>query len=192
VRRSALRGFFRSRSAGPAVRRTALEPRRAIRKLPCIRQEGNAMDDATTEAPGEIALWNPNAAALWSLLFTPMFGAYIHALNWRALGDKEQEEASLTWVFGAGAMVLLMLLVEILVPKAYNRGDSVSHTIEFAFLLAWYFLSARPQAKLVKERFGGSFKRKPWRQPLLMGLAGFGIYIVLMIAIGIEIGIRNL
>jgi hypothetical protein len=150
------------------------------------------MDDATTEAPSEIALWNPNAAALWSVIFTPLFGAYLHALNWRALGDKEQEEASMTWVFGAGAMVLLMLLVEMVVTKPYNQGDSVSHTIEFIFLLAWYFLSGRAQAKLVKEKFGGSYPRKSWRQPLLMGLAGFGIYILLMIAIGIELGIRNM
>jgi hypothetical protein len=150
------------------------------------------MDDATPAARTEVALWNPNAAALWSVIFTPLFGAYLHALNWRALGDKEREEASMTWVFGAGAMVLLMLLVEMVVTKPYNKGDSVSHTIEFIFLLAWYFLSGRAQAKLVKEKFGGSYPRKSWRQPLLMGLAGFGIYILLMIAIGIELGIRNM
>jgi hypothetical protein len=27
------------------------------------------------------ALWNPNAAAGWSLLFTPAFGAFLHARN---------------------------------------------------------------------------------------------------------------
>jgi hypothetical protein len=150
------------------------------------------MDDATPRTPPKIALWNPNAAALWSLIFTPLFGAYLHALNWRALGDPEREEASMTWVFGAGAMVLLLLLVEMVVPKNYNKGDSISHTIEFVFLLVWYFGSARAQARFVKEKFGKSFTRKPWRQPLLMGLAGFGIYVLLMIAIGIELGIRNL
>ena len=28
------------------------------------------------------ALWNPNTAANWSFLFSPLFGAYLHALNW--------------------------------------------------------------------------------------------------------------
>lgn len=151
----------------------------------------------TTESPGAsaspstIELWNPNAAALWSLIFTPVFGAWLHALNWRTLGDKERETASMAWVYGGGALLVLSLLIEVLVPKG-SSGDSVSQTIGFVFLLAWYFGSARAQAKLVKEKFGGSFTRKSWRKPLLMGFAGFGIYIVLMVAIAAVIGLRYL
>ena len=148
--------------------------------------------NAPTEAHSDIALWNPNAAALWSVIFTPLFGAYLHALNWRALGDKEREEASMTWVFGAGALVLLKILIEVVTPPGYSQGDKISHLLEYAFLLAWYFTSGRTQARFVKEKFGKSFTHKSWRKPLLMGLAGFGIYILLMIAIAAEIGIRSL
>lgn len=42
---------------------------------------------APTREAAAIALWNPNAAANWSLLFTPLFGAYLHMLNWRSLGE---------------------------------------------------------------------------------------------------------
>jgi len=150
-----------------------------------------AATNAPPQAPGDIALWNPNAAALWSVIFTPLFGAYLHALNWRALGDKEREEESMTWVFGAGALVLLMILIEVVTPPGYSQGDRISHALEFAFLIAWYFTSARTQARLVKEKYGKSFPRKSWRKPLLMGLAGFGIYILLMIAIAAELGIRS-
>jgi hypothetical protein len=145
----------------------------------------------TPERPTEIALWNPNAAALWSLIFTPVFGAYLHALNWRALGDSDRENSSMNWVYAGGALLLLFLLIEVLVPSG-NKGDAASRTIEFVFLLAWYFGSARAQAKLVKEEFGAAFTRKSWRKPLLMGLAGFGIYIVLMVAIAAVIGVRYL
>jgi len=147
--------------------------------------------NAPTEAHSDIALWNPNAAALWSVIFTPLFGAYLHALNWRALGDKEREEASMTWVFGAGALVLLKILIEVVTPPGYSQGDKISHLLEYAFLLAWYFTSGRTQARFVKEKFGKSFTHKSWRKPLLMGLAGFGVYILLMIAIAAEIGIRS-
>lgn len=34
----------------------------------------------------KITLWNPNAAVNWSVLFTPIFGAWIQAKNWKALG----------------------------------------------------------------------------------------------------------
>jgi len=147
--------------------------------------------NAPTEAHSDIALWNPNAAALWSVIFTPLFGAYLHALNWRALGDKEREEASMTWVFGAGALVLLKILIEVVTPPGYSQGDKISHLLEYAFLLAWYVTSGRTQARFVKEKFGKSFTHKSWRKPLLMGLAGFGIYTLLMIAIAAEIGIRS-
>ena len=41
-------------------------------------------------APGGrlVPIWNPNAAANWSLIFTPAFGAYIQMLNWQRLGQE--------------------------------------------------------------------------------------------------------
>jgi len=138
-----------------------------------------------------IALWNPNAAALWSIIFTPLFGAYIHALNWRALGDDERERASMTWVVGAAAFLLLFLLIEVVVPNS-RAGDEASRTIEFVFLVVWYFVAARGQVKVIQARYGNDYARQSWKKPLLMGLAGFGIYIALVVAIGIAIGLRNL
>ena len=38
------------------------------------------------------ALWNPNAASSWSLLFSPIFGAYLHMQNWQALGQPDKAE----------------------------------------------------------------------------------------------------
>ena len=40
-------------------------------------------------------LWNPNAATLWSLLFSPVFGAWIHAKNWEELGNEEESRNSM-------------------------------------------------------------------------------------------------
>ena len=39
-------------------------------------------------------LWNPNAAAMWSLLFSPVFGALVHMKNWQAMGEPEKAAAS--------------------------------------------------------------------------------------------------
>jgi len=43
------------------------------------------------------ALWNPNAAAMWSLLLSPAFGAYLHAANWRSLGNQHRAAANMGW-----------------------------------------------------------------------------------------------
>jgi hypothetical protein len=39
-------------------------------------------------------------------------------------------------------------------------------------LLAWYFGSAKPQARLVKERYGEAYARRGWGLPLLLGVLG--------------------
>ena len=36
------------------------------------------------------ALWNRSAAARWSLVFTPAFGAFVLMRNWHALGEPER------------------------------------------------------------------------------------------------------
>ena len=47
---------------------------------------GAIIDDVMNAPP----LWNPNAAANWSLLFSPAFGAFVHMKNWQALGEPEK------------------------------------------------------------------------------------------------------
>ena len=44
------------------------------------------------------ALFNPAAAAALSILFTPVFGAQLQALNWTALGEPGLARSSRLWV----------------------------------------------------------------------------------------------
>ena len=48
--------------------------------------------DATAPSASDpvCAIWNPSAAAIWSLVFTPAFGVFIHMLNWQAPGQLQQ------------------------------------------------------------------------------------------------------
>ena len=50
-------------------------------------------------------IWNPNAAASWSLPFSPVFGAYLHMLNWRSLGEEAKAATARTWLI-AGLTLL--------------------------------------------------------------------------------------
>jgi hypothetical protein len=115
------------------------------------------------------ALWNPNAAASWSLIFTPAFGAYLHMLNWRALGDSQRAAASKIWVYvSLGMLVLFMVLAGVL-PE--SKGvDGITRAVGFALLLSWYFQSAKVQVKLVKEEFGKDYPRKGWGKPIGIAL----------------------
>ena len=99
------------------------------------------------------ALWNPGAAASWSLLFTPVFGAYLHMRNWEELGEPEKAKSSKTWFYISFFFSIFGLL----------------------YLLIWYFASGKEQMAYVKERYGDNYNKKSWGAPIM---AGIGIVVV--------------
>lgn len=117
------------------------------------------------------ALWNPNAAASWCLIFTPAFGAYLHMLNWRTLGEHQRAEASLKWFYVGIALLVLYSLLGIVFAN-HKAAEGITRLVGFVFLLSWYFGSAKAQAKFIKERFGTNYTRKPWWKPFGFALIG--------------------
>jgi hypothetical protein len=128
-------------------------------------------------------LWNPNAASNWSLAFTPAFGAYLHMLNWRALGQTEKAASARVWF----VMSLIVLGIALIVPYLLP-ARAVARVLGLPWLLVWYFLAAREQAKYVNDRFGKGYPRKPWGKALgLAALAGLG-YSGIAVALGAMLG----
>ncbi len=148
------------------------------------------MDDPDRAALSALAsppLWNPNAAANWCILFTPAFGAYLHMLNWRALGENDKAAASQRWFYtGVGVLVLYVLMALMAGDKV---GDGVSRLIGIIFLLSWYFASAREQARYVKQKFGTDYNRKPWGKALGLAVAALVGYFVLAVILGVIAGL---
>ncbi len=114
-------------------------------------------------------LWNPNAAACWSLLFSPIFGALLHMKNWEALGRPEEAKKSGWWAIGSLAFYLLSLISGALMPES-KLLDGLDRFGGFALLLAWYGLSARDQVQFLTFRHGPEYPRKGWGKPLLYGV----------------------
>jgi hypothetical protein len=124
-----------------------------------------------TERP---SLWNPNAAAMWSLLLTPAFGAYLHAANWRTLGDSEHAKANklcvwLTFVF----MAVIVGTLFIPESKVIDKGMRV---VGIGLMAGWYFGLGRAQAQHLKEVLGNHYVRKGWGLPLLIAVGAIGAY----------------
>jgi len=128
------------------------------------------------------AIWNPNAAVNWSLLFSPAFGSYLHASNWRALGDPGKAKAAMVWFYFSIALLAFYLCIDLFIDKQYE-ADAIVRAIGFGNLIAWYVTSGRPQATFVKEKFGQNYSRRTWGKPLLIGAASFIVYIALAIVI---------
>jgi hypothetical protein len=116
------------------------------------------------------ALWNPSAAACWSLVFTPAFGAFLLMRNWEALGDARQAAAARNWfVFGIG--LLAVRLLSAAVNNRLNTESNVLSWLSWGFLLAWWLAQAAPQARLVHRRLGIDYPRQSWDYAVLLGVA---------------------
>ena len=124
-------------------------------------------------------LWNPNAAALWSLLFSPVLGAYLQMRNWQALGEPEKAQASWYWCVGTLVTVLVLIGFGMVLPESH-WFQKLGNRSGFVMLIAWYLTHGKLQIAYVKERFGKEYPRKGWGAPL--GIA-FASVIALFVAI---------
>jgi len=122
------------------------------------------MNETTTSEEQTLKLWNPNTAANWSLLLTPIFGAWIQALNWKELNQPDKAKSSMAWVYGYVIFIFISFFINI--PPILGLG----------VLLGWYFSSAKGQVKYIKEN-EISYQKKSWGKPLLIGFSAFIIYI---------------
>ena len=145
---------------------------------PKAEVEGTTIESA--QAP---PLWNPNAAANWSLLFTPMFGAWLQMQNWQALGEARRADSAKTWLALSTVVLATSLFFDLITPRSLMAA--LTTPLGVLWLLVWYFASGRPHARWVAARFGRNYPRQPWMNPLLWGLAGY----VVIFALGAIVGI---
>jgi hypothetical protein len=136
-------------------------------------------DTATLAAPvAERAIWNPAAAACWSIVFTPAFGAYLLMRNWEVLGERQQAAMARKWyVFSLG--LLAVQLVSTALNERLNSQSNVMHWFGIAYLLAWSAAAALPQAWLVRARYGAAYPRKRWDEALLAAVIAGTLYFAL-------------
>jgi hypothetical protein len=121
------------------------------------------------------AIWNPNAAANWSLLFSPAFGAYLHARNAERLGRFDEARSNQRWFYGSLGF-LATCVVGAFIP---TMSDAPFRLAGLVILLTWYFTVAKKQAAYVKQTFGSSYPRRPWAIPLLVAFACFvGVFVL--------------
>jgi hypothetical protein len=113
------------------------------------------------------ALWNPEAAGAWSLIFNPIFGSILVLMNWKALGIKEKIRNAQIWL----GVSIVMLVILFFLPSV------LLSLVSLTYLLIWYFSAAKPQAKYISERWGKDYARKSWLWPLLMA---FGILFIFL------------
>ena len=119
-------------------------------------------------------LWNPNAAACWSLLFTPAFGAFLHARNAERLGRADEAKSNRIW-FYASLVYLAFVLVSIFIPAI---PDIIFKGAAIGILVGWYTSLGKNQIRYVKDTWQDRYQRRHWTKPLLLGFAGLVGFII--------------
>ena len=142
-----------------------------------MNEETAATVNETAETKPRPRLWNPNAATNWSVLFTPIFGAWLQAKNWEALGDGEQAKKSMYWVYGGFAFLVLCLFLRD--ELGLFLRDELGYLPGIIFLLAWYFTTAKRQIKHVKDVLKNDYERKSWTAPMKFAAIGLLVFFII-------------
>lgn len=131
---------------------------------------GNSLEKSGVQNSSRPAIWNPNAAANWSILLTPAFGSLIQAKNWKTLNQPGKSTGSMVWFF----LTLVVVFASLFIPNQYAMG------VAFWYLIIWYVFAGRKQAKFVKKEFGNDYQKKSWVKPILIAIGSIFIYVLVV------------
>jgi hypothetical protein len=133
------------------------------------------------------ALWNPKAAASWSVLFSPVFGAIVHMKNWEALGEPQKAANAKAWALVGVAFFVALTIAGALLPQ-FKALDAAGRLLAIALLIGWYYASGKPQQAYVDAKFGNDYRKKGWLKPLSLAVLGFIGFIVVAALFGFVLG----
>jgi len=125
-------------------------------------------------------LWNPDAAARWGLLLSPAFGAWLHAMNWREIGEPRLARANMIWVWATFALLALNLAT--LFVHLPRSAEALARFSGILLWAAWFWSLGRKQVRYVKD-FAGFYIKKRWPGPLLVAILALGLYFAVCIGL---------
>jgi membrane protease YdiL (CAAX protease family) len=131
------------------------------------------------EGNTKVSIWNPGAVANWSILFSPIFGAWLMSSNWKEIGNEAKAKSSMLWAYAGIALIVVTLLLNFFVLA---EGKS-SNGLFLIYFLAWRFTSARSQLKYVKEMYPNGYDKQSWMKPIGTTLGVIILYIGLIMGL---------
>jgi hypothetical protein len=148
--------------------------------LSCIKCGNSILGASIVDKPkpDSTNLWSPDKAALFSwFLFTPIFGAIIHAANWRKLGEKKK--AKYSWFWAIGIFLIFNVAGAFAEAKHYNSHDlnMLLALIHMPITLLWYFTFGRSQSKYVMSKFKNGYTKNSWLVPFCIFIIIWGVLI---------------
>ena len=101
-------------------------------------------------------LYNPTAAAVLGILLSPIIGAWLHAINWRELGNEDAARRNMYVVYGTFAFGILSMLLYFFaaIEIPIYTGSLIA--------LGWFFSIGKNQIDFLRREAGNEYMRKKW------------------------------
>jgi len=119
----------------------------------------DALPPAPPVSPQPVALFSPDAAAVWSLPLTPLFGTALMLVNaWRDPVAVPRASA-VAWFVTA----LLAATAGATLAFDASRADAraLLPLLSAPLVFVWYFAAAQPLSKSLLRRYGSGYRREP-------------------------------
>ncbi len=120
------------------------------------------------------ALFSPLMSVLFTLLFTPMFGAFLQGLNWRELGNDELAARNMGWVKWTFITFAVYTLSEPFIRDTFF-GRYLMIALFIGFWVSWTFSLGIKQIKYVKN-FVPVYTKKFMGRAIMIGAFGWVAY----------------
>ena len=133
-------------------------------------------------------LFNPTASAIFAVLFGLPVGCFLHAANWKRLGDEKYAKANI-WIGIVWIIVLLAIFALIIMLNIANQQqleqqiNNVSILFGLPAVLGWYFGFGKKQKQIIEQRYGENYPRRNIWWGVLWGI----IFLIAFMAIAFMI-----
>lgn len=177
-----LETFFREYGAPNFENTQGQQSQKTSYKEPPIQPEKPFLSNQNRSNYGlSKAIWNPNVAVAWSILFTPAFGARLLAQNWCTLGETNKASTAFKWQFGINAGIAVNCMMFSIYINAFisDLNEMVIRSLmcltllNLIFSTAWYFISVRSQVGYIVGRYGSNYQKKSFVNAVFGGAAVF-------------------
>ncbi len=119
-------------------------------------------------------LYNPFLCVLCTLLFTPMFGAFLQGLNWRELGENELAARSMAWVRWTFFTFAAYTFSEPFIRET-PVGRYLMIALFFGFWISWTVSLGWRQVTYVKRNVA-LYEPERMGKPIMLGAFGWVAY----------------
>ncbi len=136
------------------------------------------------------ALYNPTIALALSLVFTPIFGGILHALNWKALENDALFTRNMTWVrWTFYCFICYTFLEPIFQTLPFGRYMMIALLV--GFWLAWATSLGLSQVLYVRD-FVPAYVHKMWGKAIMAGALGWVGYTTVSLTITLILQVSGL